>query len=69
MRQQAPTWLHAMKKLLILLLLLPALAIGQSYVEETKALAESGNPIAQYNLGVMYDCTPSALVGHNHLIA
>ena len=36
------------------LLLLPALAFAQSDFEETKALAEAGNPIAQLNLGVMY---------------
>jgi TPR repeat protein len=55
MRQQAPTWLHAMKKLLLLLLLLPALAFAQSDFEETKALAEQGNADAQYNLGLIYD--------------
>ena len=43
-----------MKKLLLLLLLLPALAFAQSDFEETKALAAAGNPIAQLNLGVMY---------------
>ena len=43
-----------MKTLLLLLLLLPALAFAQSDFEVTKALAEQGDAIAQYNLGVMY---------------
>ena len=43
-----------MKKLLTLLLLLPVLAYAQTDVEEIVALAEQGNPISQYNLGVMY---------------
>jgi uncharacterized protein len=55
MRQQALSWLHAMKKLPLLLLLLPALVFGQSDFEETKALAEQGDASAQYNLGVMYE--------------
>ena len=55
MREQAPTLLHAMKKLLLLLLLLPALAFAQPDFEETKARAEAGNAIAQYNLALMYD--------------
>ena len=54
MRQQALSWLHAMKKLLLLLLLLPALAFGQSDFEQTKARAEAGNAFAQASLGVMY---------------
>jgi len=47
MRQQAPTWLHAMKKLLLLLLLLPALAFAQSDFEDYKELAEQGYAFAQ----------------------
>jgi TPR repeat protein len=44
-----------MKKLLLVLLLLPALAFAQSYFEERKAAAESGDTAAQFDLGVMYD--------------
>ena len=43
-----------MKKLLLLLLLLPALAFAQSDFEETKALAEQGNADAQNSLGRIY---------------
>jgi uncharacterized protein len=43
-----------MKKLLLLLLLLPALVFGQGDFEETKALADSGDASAQYLLGLKY---------------
>ena len=47
-------WLHTMKKLLLLLLLLPALVFGQGDFEETKALAEQGDIDALYKLGNIY---------------
>lgn len=43
-----------MNKILLLLLLFPALAIAQPDFEETKALAEAGVDYAQHNLGFMY---------------
>jgi TPR repeat protein len=46
--------LSDMKKLLLLLLLLPALAFAQPDFDETKALAEQGDAEAQFNLAYMY---------------
>ena len=56
-----------MNKLITTAFLLMALAnvsYGQTDFEETKLMAEQGDAIAQYNLGVMYD-TGQGVNGNN----
>jgi len=44
-----------MRIALALLVLLGSLSVSASEFDETKALAEQGDAVAQYNLGVMHD--------------
>ena len=44
-----------MRIILALLVLLGSLSVSASEFDETKALAEQGDAVAQYNLGVMHD--------------